>query len=81
MRGKNSCLKYSGLWMLIIGIVLNIRMYLMEAWPTYLFYLISFIGIIQLILSLALKPIKIWRQIFWALIPFIIGLICLNIVS
>jgi len=73
MKEKNSILKYFGLVILIIGICLNIKMYLNQEWPTYLFYIICFIGIMQIFMSLIIKKINVVWQVFWSLIPFIIG--------
>lgn len=73
MRGKNNILKYFGLVILIIGIGLNIKMYLNQEWPTYLFYIVCFIGILQIMISLLSKRINLFWQLFWSLIPFIIG--------
>jgi len=72
---KNLILRYFGLLLLIIGIALNIKMYIDEAWPTYLFYMISAIGILQIIISLFCKQMKMSWQIFWALFPIILGYI------
>jgi hypothetical protein len=77
---KNLTLRCFGLLFLLIGIVLNINMYLIEAWPTYLFFIICIIGIFQIVLSLMIKKIKISWQIFWALIPFVIGYIYLKFI-
>ncbi len=75
MRKKNNILKYFGLAVLIIGIGLNIKMYLNQEWPTYLFYIVCFIGILQITMSLILKKINVIWQVFWSLIPFILGFI------
>lgn len=73
MKNKNLILRYFGLISLIIGIALNIKMYLYEEWPTYLFYVLCFIGIVQAILSFTLKEMKKGWQVFWVLIPVILG--------
>ena len=72
MTNRNLILRYFGVTVLIIGIIFNILMIVNEAWPTYLFFIICLIGIIQIVLSF-LKKIKIVWQIFWSLIPFILG--------
>ncbi len=76
MKNKNLMLRYFGLTSLIIGVVLNIKMYLYQEWPTYLFYVLCFIGIVQTILSFTLKDIKKGWQVFWILIPFILVFVC-----
>lgn len=78
MKHKNLILRYFGLLLLIAGIILNIKMYINEEWPTYLFYVISAVGVIQIIVSFIVKPIKKVWQIFWALLPIVLGLIYLN---
>ena len=75
---KNLTLRYFGLLLLTIGIALNIKIYIDEAWPTYLFYMISAIGILQIIISLFCKQMKISRQMLWALLPIILGYICIK---
>ncbi len=79
MRGKNLILRYFGLALLVIGIALNIKMYVNEEWPTYLFFIICFIGIVQIVLSYTLKAMKSGWQIFWSLLPFAVGFIYLRI--
>ncbi len=79
MRDKNNILKYFGLAVIIIGIGLNIKMYLNQEWPTYLFYIVCFIGILQLTMSLIIKRINVIWQVFWSLIPFLLGFIYLKI--
>jgi hypothetical protein len=79
MRGKNLILRYFGLALLVIGIALNIKMYVNEEWPTYLFFIICFIGIVQIVLSYILKAMKSGWQIFWSLLPFAVGFIYLRI--
>jgi len=72
MKKKNLILRYFGLGFLIIGLALSLKMYFNQEWPTYLFFLISFIGIVQVALSYYLKKIKVGWQILWALIPFVL---------
>jgi hypothetical protein len=79
MRGKNLILRYFGLALLVIGIALNIKMYVNEEWPTYLFFIICFIGIVQIVLSYILKAMKSGWQILWSLLPFAVGFIYLRI--
>ena len=73
MKNKNLILRYSGLIIFGIGVILNIKMYLNQEWPTYIFYLLCFIGIVQVICAFTLKEIKIGWQVFLILIPFILG--------
>jgi len=72
MKNRNLILRYFGLLVLITGVIFNIRMFIIEAWPTSLFFIICLIGIIQVCFSYY-KQIKIAWQIFWCLIPFILG--------
>lgn len=78
MKRKNLVLRYFGLLFLLMGIVLNVKMFIDEAWPTYLFFMICIVGLIQIIMSFLVKPIKIAWQVFWALLPFIITFILLK---
>lgn len=79
MGNKNLILRYFGLFLLIVGIILNIKMYIDESWPTYLFFIISGIGVIQIIVSFITKQMRISWQIIWALLPIILGFIYLKI--
>lgn len=79
MKSKNLIIRYFGLFLLITGIVLNVKMYIEEAWPTYLFYIIGVVGLIQIIISFFAKKMKVGWQIFWALLPVLIGFICFKI--
>lgn len=75
MKNKNLILRYFGLFLLVVGIILNVKMYVDEAWPTYLFFIISTIGIIQIIASYVSKQMKVSWQILWALSPVLLGFI------
>jgi hypothetical protein len=78
MKNRNLILRYFGLLVLITGVVFNIQMFVNEAWPTSLFFIICLIGIIQICFSYY-KKIKIGWQIFWSFIPFILGYAYLQI--
>jgi len=73
MKNKNLILRYFGCFLLVVGIILSIKMYVDKAYPTYLFFLISVIGIIQIIVSFLSKQMKLSWQIFWALLPIVAG--------
>ena len=79
MKNKNLILRYFGLFLLVNGIILNVKMYIDEAWPTYLFFIISGIGIIQIIASFLSKQMKVSWQILWALSPIVIGFLYLKL--
>ncbi len=79
MRKKNLILRYFGLAFLLVGIALNIKMYVNQEWPTYLFFIICLVGIIQIILSVVLKGMKSGWQIFWSLIPFVLGFLYIKL--
>lgn len=79
MRKKNLILRYFGVTFLLVGVALNIKMYVNQEWPTYLFFVICFIGIIQIVLSFIIKAMKSGWQMFWTLIPFILGFIYIKI--
>lgn len=80
MKNKNLILRYFGLFLLVIGIILNVKMYMDKAWPTYLFYILIAIGIIQIIISFVTKKMKLGWQIFWALLPIVLGLVYIKII-
>lgn len=73
MKQKNLVLRYFGLLVLILGIILNIKMFLNQEWPTILFLFVCLIGIFQIIISFVCRKISVFWQIFWSLTPFILG--------
>lgn len=81
MKNKNLILRYFGLFLLVVGIILNVKMYIDEAWPTYLFFIISAIGVIQIIISFVVKQMKLSLQILWALLPIVLGFIYIKLLS
>lgn len=50
--------RYFGIFILFIGVVLNLKMYLLEEWPTYMFTILSFFGIVLIGISYLMKPKK-----------------------
>ena len=79
MKNKNLILRYFGLLLLVIGIILSIKMYVDRAYPTYLFFIIGGIGIIQMMVSFVSKQMKISWQILWSLLPLVLGFIYLKL--
>jgi hypothetical protein len=79
MKNKNLILRYFGLFLLVLSSILNIRMIVIQAWPTYLFFIISGIGILQIIASFLFKQMKVSWQIFWALLPLVVGFLYLKL--
>ena len=51
MKKTKLFIRYFGLFILVIGIVLNIKMYLFNEWPTYLFFILSLFGILLIGIS------------------------------
>ena len=78
MKNKNLIIRYFGLLLLVVGIILSVKMYVDKAYPTYLFFVISAIGIIQIIASFLSKQMKVSWQIFWALLPLVAGFLYLK---
>jgi hypothetical protein len=72
MKNKNLVLRYFGLFLLIVGIILNILMFVREEYPTILFLLFCFIGILQIGISFYRKKIGGGWQFFWILFPFVV---------
>jgi hypothetical protein len=68
-------LRYAGLVIFIIGLALNIWMFLAQAWPTYLFFIIMGVGGLLFGLSFPLKKLTTFWQILIVAIPFIISYI------
>jgi hypothetical protein len=65
-------LRYAGLVIFIIGLALNIWMFLAQAWPTYLFFVIMGAGGLLFGLSFPLKKLKTVWQFLIVAVPFII---------
>lgn len=51
MKKVRLLLRFFGFFILLIGVVLNVKMYIFEEWPTYLFYWISLFGVLLIGLS------------------------------
>ena len=79
MKNKNLIIRYFGLLLLVVGIILSVKLYVDKAYPTYLFFVISGIGIIQIIASFLSKQMKVSWQIFWALLPLVVGFLYLKL--
>ncbi|MFV0162315.1 hypothetical protein OBK04_01435 [Empedobacter falsenii] len=71
-RQTNKILLWTGLITLLIGIVLNILMFVSQAWPTYLFFILCGIGLSQILISIGFNNIKTGWQIFCGLLPFLV---------
>lgn len=79
MKNKNLILRYFGLFLLVIGIILSVKMYVDKAYPTYLFFVISGIGAIQIIASFVSKQMKVGWQVLWSLLPLVLGFVYLKL--
>lgn len=77
---NNLIIRYFGLLLLLVGIVLNIKMYIDDAYPTYLFYVICLIGIIQIIIAYKVKGMPIPWQIIWCIVPLLLGYLLLRLI-
>lgn len=51
MKGTMAFTRYFGLFILLAGIVLNIKMYFFNERPTYMFYVLCFFGIVLIGIS------------------------------
>lgn len=51
MKGTMTFTRYFGLFILVIGIILNFKMYFFNEWPTYMFYVLCFFGILLIGIS------------------------------
>lgn len=79
MKRKNLILRYFGTAFLVIGVALNVKMFVNDEWPTVIFFIVCLVGIIQIALSLILEPMKRGWQVIWSLTPFVLGLIYLKL--
>lgn len=70
-RQTNKILLWTGLITLLLGIGLNVLMFVSQALPTYLFFILCGIGLLQIFIALAFKNIKTGYQILWGLLPFL----------
>ena len=66
-------LKYTGLALVIFGGLLNVWMFVAQAFPTYLFFIIMAVGLVIWLLSFFLKNLSTLWQFVVAAIPFIIA--------
>ena len=71
-RQTNKILLWTGLLTLLVGIGLNILMFVFGGWPTYLFFILCGIGLVQIFIARGYKNIKTGWQIFLGLLPFLI---------
>ena len=46
MKKVNLLLRYSGFFVFFVGIILNVKIYIFNEWPTYLFFGLSLLGIL-----------------------------------
>ena len=59
MKSINLFSRYIGIFILLVGIVLNVKMYAFKEWPTYLFFVLILFGIILIVISyLKLKKLN-----------------------
>ena len=56
MRKVIIYIRLLGLIILLVGIILNIKMYIYNEWPTYLFFVLCLFGILLIGLSYWIKP-------------------------
>ena len=71
MKKQKLLLFYFGIITLIIGIILNILMFVGNAWPTYIYGLFCLIGFLQISISFFLKKMFLIWQLLWIIIPFL----------
>ena len=55
MKTAIAITRYFGILMLFIGVVLNLKMYILAEWPTYMFTILSFYGILLIGISYLMK--------------------------
>ncbi len=55
MKFFKSPLTIFSFFLIIVGIILNVRMFLIQAWPTYIFFIIILIGIIFALIDIKIR--------------------------
>ncbi len=45
MKRANLVIRYFGLFVFLVGVILNIKMYIFDEWPTCLFFLLCLLGV------------------------------------
>ena len=83
MKSLKEPLGLFGIAYLIYGIVMNIRMFTEQMWPTYLFFISMIIGIFLLLINRPTKRLgnyKIWQTII-GLIPIAFFFVYMQIVN
>ena len=78
---SNPILKFTGFALLILGTLLNIRMFALKAWPTYLFFIMMAVGLLLLAWAFFFNNIKTSWQLFIVSLPFVVAYILFNISS
>lgn len=56
MKTTITITRYFGIFILFIAVVLNLKMYLFEEMPTYMFSILGFFGIVLIAISYLMKP-------------------------
>lgn len=72
MKKRNLLLRYFGLTLFTAGLLCNLLMIVYEAWPTSLFLIFCFVGILQFSLSFIDKRIRIGWQLLWSVLPLVL---------
>lgn len=55
MKSVIAFTRYFGLFVFLVGVSLNFKMYYFDEWPTYMFYILSFFGILLIGISYLMK--------------------------
>lgn len=55
MKSVIAFTRYFGLFIFFVGVILNFKMYFFNEWPTYMFYILSFFGILLIGISYLMK--------------------------
>ncbi|UFH34611.1 hypothetical protein [Flavobacterium acetivorans] len=55
MKSVIAFTRYFGLFVFLVGVILNFKMYYFDEWPTYMFYILSFFGILLIGISYLMK--------------------------
>ena len=74
-------LKYAGLGLLLLGLILNVLMFIFQIYPTYIFFIMMAVGVFFFLISFFFKEITNVWQIVIMLVPFVTTYILFDISS
>lgn len=64
-------LKFVGISLLVLGTIMNALMFVFQAWPTYIFFIMMAVGLLFFLFSFVFRNMKTTWQIIISLTPFL----------